>query len=248
MYLRNLILGILLIGSGMCAQPPKPFIHSPWSKEFHLRESDNGDIISIGAMHAAGDTLYVYDMASGRIVAFDRRGAIVSRTKISPLGRGTYLGDDFVVRRGKALFLNTVDKKIDMFDLRTGAHRRSILYPLDALDNEPRRTRRVINRIFLEQDRIILGNVWHYFYLDETLGKNAASYAINSVTAGQRLQNMHEGAEVVIANGSLYVRGALKGDTVGTHYPIAGKQYVMFNGALYSLSLTEKEMRVVAVR
>lgn len=231
----------------MCGQTPESFIHSPWSKVFHLRESNNGDIISIGAIHATDNALYVYDMANGRIAAFNHRGTIISRTKISSIGRKWYIGDDFVVRRGKALFLNTVDKRIDMFDLKTGSHRRSILYPLDALESEPRRTRRIINRIFLDQDRIILGNPWHYFYLDETLGKKAENLAIHSVAAEEHLQSIHKGDEVVIAEGKLYVGGVLKGDTVSTYFPVAGKRYVMFNDALYSLSLLEKEMRIIKV-
>jgi hypothetical protein len=233
--------------ASLCARTAEPFIHSRWSETFHLRRSDNGDTISIEGVFAAAETLYVYDMAGGAIVAFDTTGKIVARTPLASFGRGTYAGDDFVVRKGEALFLNTVDKRIEIYDLRTGGRVRSVPYPLDLFAFEPRRIRRVITRIFLDRGRIVLGNAWHYVVFDIELGKKAAGAEVESVGAGRRLEALHEGERIVVSAGKLHVGGLAGGDTVRTHFPVPGKRYVVFNGRLYSLVLSARGMAIVEV-
>ncbi|MBD3345564.1 MAG: hypothetical protein GF401_10930 [Chitinivibrionales bacterium] len=248
MLIRNLLFAMLLLGSARCAQTSDSFIRSRWSDEFHLLRSDNGDTISIGGIYGGAETLYIYDMAGGKIVAFNNNGAVVAKTELSSFGRGTYAGDDFVIRGSEALFLNTVDKRIEVFDMKSGEHKRSISYPLDVFAREPRRTRRVINKIFLVDGNIVLGNSYHYFYFNDRLGKKSANTKIHSVESGIRLENMHGRSVVVVNNGKVLAGDTVKGDTVMTHFPVAGKRYVMFDGRLYSLVLSEKEMKIVEVQ
>ena len=47
------------------------------------------------------DYLYIYDLANGSIVVFDSLGGFSQRINLPSIGRGSYFGDDFIVKDGK---------------------------------------------------------------------------------------------------------------------------------------------------
>ncbi|MBD3322165.1 MAG: hypothetical protein GF350_13790 [Chitinivibrionales bacterium] len=248
MNLRYLILSIVVSGQSMCAQAPTQFFSSAWGEEFKLMRNDSGDTISIGGLFATAGSLYVYDMAEGRIVVIDSSGNIVTRIMLESFGRGTYAGDDFVVRDDEILFLNTVDKRLEVYDRETGAHTQSLPYPRNIFDTEQRRIRRTITKIFIDGNRIILGNSYHFFYFDEALGKKAKNTTVQSIEPGMRLMSINAAGKIGVGGGKVIAAGKVIGPVPVSHFPVDGKRLVFLNDTVYSLVLTADSVKIMQVR
>jgi hypothetical protein len=219
-----------------------------WGAEFQLKSTENGDTICIAAVNADSTGIYLYDLAQGRLVVIDSAGTIAARIKLQSTGRSTYAGDDFIVRTGQALFLNAVDRRIEVFALSDGSHVKSIPYPQDALKSEPKRICRIINRIFLDGDRILLGNERRLFVLDEWLGKIAVSAAIRKTATGQKFLLVNSARTTVITGSRISANGIARGKEITTRYPMWGKRYCEFKGRLLCVSLDASGVKISEIR
>jgi len=220
----------------------------PWGAEFQLKSTENGDTICIAAVFADSTGIYLYDLAQGRLVVIDSAGAIAARIKLQSTGRSTYAGDDFVVRDGQTLFLNTIDRSIEVFALGDGSHVKSIPYPQDALKSEPKRINRFVNRIFLDGDRILLGNERRLFVLDEGLGKAAASFGIRKAAASQKFLLVNGKRVATLVGSQVRMNGITRGREIATRYPMWGKRYCEFKGRLLGVSLDASGVKISEIR
>jgi hypothetical protein len=105
-------------------------------------------------------------MSDRSIIKIDSLGKIISRTGLESIGRATYVGDDFIIRDNQAIFLNAVDFRLEYFSCTNGTHLKSIAYPSDYL-KFPQRSKRIMNRIFLDGNTIMLGNSYAVFPFNE---------------------------------------------------------------------------------
>lgn len=137
-----------------------------WGGQFTLSATETGEKMTISAIASDENYIYLYDMSDRSIIRIDSLGAIISRIRLESIGRATYVGDDFIIKDNQAIFLNAVDFRLEYFDCTGGTHLKSIAYPSDALKN-PKRSKSIINRIFLDGNTIILGNIYAVFPFNE---------------------------------------------------------------------------------
>ncbi|HEX3020703.1 MAG TPA: hypothetical protein VHP36_10395, partial [Chitinispirillaceae bacterium] len=97
------------------------------------------------------------DLSDRSIVKIDANGNVISKIMLESIGRSNYTGDDFVIRENEAIFLNAVDSRIEFFNMENGTHLKSISFSRDIL-SEKKRSRKIINRIYLDGKMILIGN------------------------------------------------------------------------------------------
>jgi len=226
---------------------PVTLISQPWGSDFSIRTNEAGDSISIGAAFSDGSQVWLHDLARGRVVRFDSSGRVAGAVTLESAGRAGYAGDDFVVRRDRILFLNTVDRRIEVFDAATGRHQGAIVYPADALAQEPKRSLRITNRVFLDSNSIVLGNERRAWYLDEVLGKRQEGRAAVKTVTGERLIGFARSRPLITGEPPAR-RGVLKcrAGSARSHFPIAGKRFLVVNDRLFVLLLEPTGFRIIA--
>ncbi len=165
-HLSAFILALSLISTNFAEHKDNWHFSISWGKEFNYIKTYSGDYLTIQALCYDKDNLYLYDLSNRTIALFNSAGNLMSKVSLASIGRRTYVGDDFVIYRGKAYFLNTVDKRIEIFSLKSGALVNSVSYPTDFLSFERKRRKRIITRIFIDADNLVLGNAYHLFEFD----------------------------------------------------------------------------------
>ena len=102
----------------MClAQPPSIIYKKNWGVDFKRKRTENGDTVSVSGIFCDKDKIYLYDQDRGAVAVLGLNGDIARVVDLAPVGRGTYFGDDFIIREKEIIFLNTVDKRLEYFDL-----------------------------------------------------------------------------------------------------------------------------------
>jgi hypothetical protein len=225
----------------------KDLLNIPWGSTFTLRPTESGDTISIGAVFYDSATVYLYNIAAGTVVTYDTNNTLKGVVKLATIGRQTYAGDDFVVRNGEFIFLNTIDRRLDIYEAFSGKYLHSVAYPDNALSGQPSRSYRFINRIFLSDHRILLGNDHVVFYLDESLGKKDATLKTISAPQGQRFAFVNSNRRVTVQGST--VRGATcsRCKVPATHFSVNGKRFFLINTKPYSLVLSRTGVQVVRI-
>jgi hypothetical protein len=115
----------LCIGSA-CSEP---FFNQSWNRDFHIRVLENGETLSVSALFSKDKLVYLYDQAAGNLTLLSDKGVLLGKTTLESIGRDTYFGDDFVVRDTTAIFVNSVDKRLEYFDIKTGKHLYAVAIP-----------------------------------------------------------------------------------------------------------------------
>lgn len=218
-----------------------------WEEEFDKRTDNQGNLQTVSAAFASRSHLYVYDRASGRIVEFDSDLAITGSIALESVGRGTYVGDDFVVRDSQFVFLNTVDRKLEIFDRTTGKHIRAPDYPYEYFADEPRRSHRIIDRIFLDGDRIMVGNRHAVFAVAISLHKAARAGTAARAPKGWRFVLYSDRRNLLRdQDGRLRTEKGLY-VPLQERVPLSGKRYFFMNGKLCGLRVDSGGIAVVEV-
>jgi hypothetical protein len=142
-------------------------INLPFGTYFQPKITETGEVLTIAAFTTDSSYFYLYDMADRSIAVVDSTGVFLKKLFLQGIGRKTYIGDDFIVRKGEAIFLNAVDFRIEYFDMETGVLKKSLPYPHEIPSDNPKRRYRMITRIFLDESKIYLGNIHSVFLFDE---------------------------------------------------------------------------------
>lgn len=228
----------------MAAQVWSVLFSLPWGENLRYRVNENGDTLSIGAVFSDSARIYVYDLAQGRILIFDSSGAKTREVGLESIGRATYAGDDFVVRGNRAVFLNTIDKRLESFDMAAGRRTDSRAYPANAFKDEPKRSARIINRIFLLDGRLVLGNGYRVFTLEEGLSKAGGVGKQERPAQGGSFVFLDAAHRITKAGSFLCGAGRVK--PVKSRSMLWGKQYTVFRGRLCAVVLDKEGMKFVA--
>jgi outer membrane protein assembly factor BamB len=202
--------------------------------------------MTIAAIAANEDYLYLYDMADRSLAEFDNYGELVRKIKLQSIGRGEYVGDDFVVRDNEAIFLNTVDSRLEFFDLDKGLFRKSIGIPKDIPLQGNQRRYQLINRIFIDDSKIWIGNSHAVFAIDD----NAI---LQKVSAAQIKQFSTSGLVAIYKkNNPVFFRSGKilwqkKSITIQSpKHTLPGKNLVIFQNKLYSCVISTTGFSVTA--
>ena len=201
----------------------------------------------MNSVFSNGLVIYLYDMAERRVVIFDTTGSFIKETALSSIGRHTYVGDDFVVLNNDAIFLNTVDKTLEIFDLNSGKHKLSISYPHDYFASESKRSHRIISRIYLDGENVALATGHKLFYYDHKLKRVVLNNKVVSAEPGRRFLFYDGETTVVLYHDRICINNGKSLPAVISRYPLSGKQYFIKNGRLYALTLNSAGFRIIEV-
>ncbi|MBN1309678.1 MAG: hypothetical protein JXA18_17285 [Chitinispirillaceae bacterium] len=231
------------------ASPRKLLFSQPWMKTFHCRETETGEILSIGAVFGTAENVFVYDLAQGAVVTLDTEGNVVSTVPLSSIGRNSYAGDDFVVKDSLFIFLNGVDRRLEFFNRTTGRHLRAVPLPVDLLSGVRKRSQRIVNRLFLDGDRLMVGNEYRLVAFDPRLGKRIAAAAAVSAAENERYVLYRKHRPVVMRDSLLIFPST--GATCRpprTHHAITGKRFFTLGERLFSVDAGKDSVRIAEVR
>lgn len=229
-------------------QSNNSLINSSWGELFALKSTESGDTVSVGAVFSDGADIFIYDMADGRIVTFDSSGSVLHIIKLQSVGRGTYAGDDFIVKGNEFVFLNSVDRRLEYFNIINGSHTRSIQIAESILALEPTRARRIIDRIFLQNGTVLVGNEHVAVPIDPVLGKKLSTSKTLSADSPKRLLFAGLGKVITGENKKLLGFPCTECINLVTHYPVYGKRLAVVGGNLFSLVLTDKGVLLTKVK
>jgi len=229
------------------AQTDQVLHEEQWGGRFNLHMTENGEILAVSSIVFHNDKLYLYDMAERRIVILDSAGSFIKETALSSIGRYTYVGDDFVVLNNNAIFLNTVDKKLEIFELNSGKHKLSVSYPHDYYASESKRSHRIINRIYLDGEDIVLATGYKLFYFDYKSEKVIQKKKSISAESGGRFLFYDGTTTVVLSHERIVINNNKSVPAVKSRYPISGKQFFLKNSRLFALSLDSFGFRIIEV-
>lgn len=225
------------------------FINETWGNHFSFNKTPEGEILTIAACASDSSSIYLYNMANRSISVFDSMGEFQDKISLQSIGRATYVGDDFIIINKKAVFLNTVDKRLEYFNLSDGSREKSVPYPHDYFENEfSQRNRRFINRIFIDQGVIFLGNSHALFQFNQTgLEKRSHSKAImrSPPNRGVLLYNSKE--PVTKEHGSIHWKGK-KIKKRASHYPLLGKAFAISGKNLITCTVNPKGVQIFRTR
>jgi len=244
----SLITACLIITACFDSTFSGSFFTQAWNRDFQLRGLENGDTLGVEAVYSDGKTVYLYDQADGNLVQLSDKGAVIARTKLESIGRDTYAGDDFIVKDTTAIFINSVDKRIEYFSVKTGKHIMGVNIPSDLLASEPRRMYRIVNRIFPDSAGFLLGNDRRLVPFNEKLGKQEASAKILSAPSDMRFAYKDSRRTMYSQNNLLTDSSGKQYRQPPTHFPVNGKRIFILGNKPYALSLTPDSIRIVSLQ
>jgi hypothetical protein len=239
---KNLAICLLCITGTALSAAKGVLFERQWGTDISIRVNEHGDSIGLCAAFADSSSIYLYDCASGRIIRYNHTGERVSAIAIQSIGRTTWAGDDFVIIGNEAHFLNTIDRRIEIFDMLTGRHTAQIPYTAAALSGEQSRIARTINRIFFDKHITFLGNDRVLFRFNRATSKQAQGTPVLRAGYGKRIVAIEKGKPVTVAAND---RSALR-KTSGTkgYYPMSGKRHIVVDGILYVVCTGAKGFRI----
>ncbi len=225
-----------------------PFFRQEWNRTFHLRTTETGEVISIGAVFSDGMRIYVYDLAQGSVITLDSTGGVADSVRLESIGRNSYAGDDLVAMDSVFIFLNGVDRRLEFFDRTTGKHLKSVPLPADLMSGAKKRSHRVVNRLFLEGETLLVGNEYRLVPFDPSLGKRIHGKTVLTAAASERL--IYMGNRVIVErSGKLIDR--LQGAEYlvpSTHFPVPGKRFFMLGSRIFALDAGKDSLMIAEMR
>ncbi len=223
--------------------------HEPWNHTFHLRETENGEILSIGAVYSDGMNIFVYDLAQGAIVQLDSTLSVTGTVPLESIGRNTYVGDDFVATDSVFIFLNSVDRRLEFFNRFTGKHTRQISLPTNLMAGAKKRSHRTLNRIFTDGTTLMIGNEHHLVAFDTKPGKRAAAATAVAAGENERVLLYNKSGSVIMHDSLLKNRATgLSSTPPGTHFPVYGKRFFIRGTALFAVEAGQDSIRIAKVK
>jgi hypothetical protein len=213
-------------------------INQAFGDQFQLKRTESGDLMTIAAITANEDYLYLYDMADRSIAVFGSDGELVRKIKLQSIGRGEYVGDDFVVRGNEAIFLNTVDSRLEFFDLDKGLFRKSISIPKGIPHQGIQRRYQFINRIFIEDSKIWIGNSHAVFAIDDNAVLQKVSAAQVKQFSSSGLVAIYKGNNPVLYRNCKIVWQQKNISVQPPKHTLPGKHLVIFQDKLYMCAIS----------
>jgi hypothetical protein len=239
----------LFLSLPLCTGAPAPFFHQSWGQDFHRRALESGDTLSVGAVFCDGSSVFIHDQAAGTIVILDSKGKKTAMVALEGIGRGTYCGDDFVVKDSLFIFVNTVDKRLEYFDRSSGKHISADPLPLQPLAGESMRSWRVIDRIFIIGRKAVVGNAHLLFDLGQGLKKTVSPNDFIKASGNERFAVLAENRRITIKEGLLV--DPLTGKEMAvpkSRYTINGKRIFMLNNRLFALMAEPTGITIVELK
>jgi hypothetical protein len=195
---------------------------------------------------ASSSLVFVNDQAAGTVAVMNANGKILSKIPLEQIGRGTYSGDDFIVKDNRFIFVNSVDKKLEYFDRATGKHIKSAVLPTGVLAGQTKRSNRIIDRIFLVDKAIFIGNGSLLFDLETGMKKSASPVAFLKSPGTARF-SLLAGKKRFLTTGDFLTDPATgkKALLPASHFTINGKTLFILAGHVFSVIAAKEGISIV---
>jgi hypothetical protein len=225
---------------------PDTLIQQSFGDLFQLKRSETGELMTVSAIATDSENIYLYDMADRSLASFGADGQFLRKIKLQSIGRGEYVGDDFVVRNKEAIFLNSVDTRLEFFDLEKGLFRKNIGFPKEIPLQGNQRRYQLINRIFIDNSKLWVGNSHAVFPIDEnTLLQKVTSAQVKKFLSGGLLLIYDDKNPVFYRSGKIEWQ---KKNVmfISPKHTLPGKQFTIFREKLYTCTVTVSGFTVVS--
>jgi hypothetical protein len=221
-------------------------VFEPFGTNITPNRTGSGEIMTITAFTTDSASFFLYDMADRSIAQFDSNGIFLRKIVLQSIGRETYIGDDFVVRGSEAIFLNTVDSRLEYFNMNRGNLTKSLPYPRQIPTISQQRRYRMITRIFLDNSRIYIGNTHAVFPFDESLVLQKVSASqVRTFSAGSLLI-LYTTKNPVLFKSGIIEWNKKKIQIKESGYPLSGKRIAIMNGTLYICSVSNSGVTIMS--
>jgi hypothetical protein len=245
--LMSLIVICLIINVQLCSA--KALMKELWGKNTQLQYAENGEPLSITSIAVDKDTIYCYDLSDRSLKLFNSKGTFIKKIPLASIGRGTYVGDDFIVLGNRAVFINTVDKKLEYIFLPSGEYDRSEPLPVSVLGLEKKRSMKIINRIYNDNGTIVLGNAYRLFNYSSALSKGKMSIAKKSPPKQTWQYSFYSSGKIIYREHKQLVLSEYKKvPAINSPVPFSGKQHFVLDGILYAGVVDSTGFSIIEVK
>jgi hypothetical protein len=248
MGLKKLSILVFFLCIAAAAARESCLLSENWNNRIKVVTTEQGEKLAIAAVCAEGDRIYLYQRSDRTLVCYDTAGRYVRTVALESIGRNTYVGDDFVVRDTAVLFVNSIDRTLERFSLATGRHSSSLALPDEPFKSAPQRSRRIVNRIFLAQGTILLGNSYLLAEYDPQGPGLSRRAAVQKASVQGRFALVTRLGNVTARpNGALTWAGRIVRPPKSA-IECTGKAFFVFNTRLFTIVQDGSGLRIVELK
>ncbi|MGE5669920.1 MAG: hypothetical protein ACM31E_00660, partial [Fibrobacterota bacterium] len=155
-----------------------------------------------------------------------------------------------VVRKRQLIFLNTVDSRLEYFNIDNGVRLSSIQCPRDIPGTTSERRMRKVNKIFLDNGKIYLGNRYFAFIFDENtaLAKKIPDIKPFALSKDSSMIMLYNRVRPVSFKGNNIRCGVYALEYKTPHTQFYGKQTAILKNKLYFCTTTETSINISFVK
>jgi hypothetical protein len=247
--MKNIVIHVFLLFCLSAAKTDTSVIVK-FGKNFIPQTTDQGEVLTITSIASDSSSLYLYDLSDRTIAILNPEGTFLKKIPLQTIGRKTYVGDDFVVRKRQLIFLNTVDSRLEFFNIDNGIRLFSIQCPRELPDVTNERRMRLVNKIFLDNGQIYLGNRYFAFLFDEqtALAKKRPDIKPFALSKDSSMTMLYNRVRPVIFKGNSILCGIRKLEYKTPHTQFYGKQTAILKDRLYFCTTTETSINISSVK
>ncbi|NLD94372.1 MAG: hypothetical protein GX639_17085 [Fibrobacter sp.] len=247
--MKNIIIVVLAL---FCLSGAKTetSIAIKFGTNFVPQTTDQGEVLTVTSFASDSSSLYLYDLSDRTIAIFNPEGIFLRKIPLQTIGRKTYVGDDFIVLKQQLIFLNTVDSRLEYFNIDNGVRIRSIECPREVPDVSSERRMRIVNKIFLDNGQIYLGNRYYAFLFDEpaVLAKKMPVIRPFALSKDSSIVMLYNRLRPVIfkSNHLKYDKNMIEYKAPRTQF--YGKQTALLKGKLYFCTTTDSSITISFIK
>lgn len=131
------------------------------------RETIEGETLGASIIKQKGSLLYIYSNNDRSITIYTTAGAYYGTIHPESIGRNGYLGDDFTLSKDTLYFLNSVDSRVEKFQLPSGKYLGATPFKTNIFDEE-HPVLILPTRIAMFQNSLYIGNREKFLPLNGT--------------------------------------------------------------------------------
>jgi hypothetical protein len=217
---------------------------------FIPQTTDQGELLTVTAIASDSSALYLYDLSDRTVAILNPDGIFLKKIPLQTIGRKTYVGDDFVVRKQQIIFLNTVDSRLEYFNVENGIRLLSIQCPRDIPGTTNERRMRKVNKIYLDNGQIYLGNRHFAFLFDDRVALAKKSPVIKPfpLSKDSSIIMLYNRFRPVSFKGNTLRCGTHMLEYKTPHTQFYGKQTAILKNKLYFCTTTDSSINLSFVK
>jgi hypothetical protein len=245
--LKLSIIGSMLYFSAITAGETS-LLKETWNNRIKIVTTEQGEKLAVAAICADADRIYLYHRGERTLLCYDTAGRHIRTIALESIGRNTYVGDDFVVRDSLVLFVNSIDRRLEQFDLTTGRHLSSRSLPEEPFKSAPKRSQRIIDRIFFDSKTVLVGNS-HLLvdYDPHNPGQSRLARAHRAPAQGRYELVTRNGSVVSRPDGTVAWQGRIT-RPLKSAIECTGKAYIVLKSRLYTIAQDDVGLRIVELK